>query len=171
MQPTFRVVVNRTDERSVARLDDIDRLCADLADRSVFTADVLGERGYAGPTLDLIVESGRATVFYMDMDRGIKRISRDEACVCRGTVSFRNDAYTQLELDQIEVHLRDIISVEQALFILRQYLATGEVVNMVTWPSDDEDEWGDAGVAPDPPVEEIPFYCVQSDERSPSGSA
>ena len=137
--------------------EDIEPLCTDLAGRPVFTADVLGERGYSGPMLDLIVESGRSTVFFMDMDRGIKRISRDETCVRRQTVCLRNDAYPELELDQVEVHLRDIIPVERALNILRRYLATGEVVDLVSWPSDDELEWGDVGVAPDPPGEEIPF--------------
>jgi hypothetical protein len=157
MQPTFRVVVNRIDQRLIGESEDVDRLCADLAGRQVFTADVLGERGYQGPTLVVIVESGRATVFYKDMDRGIKRISRDEACVRRGSVSLRNDAYPELELDQVEVHWRDIIPLERALVLLRQYLATGEVVGLVSWPSDDEDEWGEAGVTPDALGEGIPF--------------
>jgi hypothetical protein len=157
MQPTFRVVVNRTDERRIAVSEDIDRLCADLAARPVFRVDVLGERGYEGPTLDVVTESGRATVFYMDMDGGIKRGSRDEACTRRGTVSFRNEAYPELELDQVEIHLRDIIPVDRALNILRRYLATGEVVDLVSWPSDDEAEWGDIEVMPDQPSEEIPF--------------
>jgi hypothetical protein len=150
-------VVNLADERRIAVPEDIDRLCADLAARPVFTADVLGERGYKGPTLDVVAESGRATVFYMDMDQGIKRGSRDEACVRRGSVNFRNDGYPELELDQVEVHLRDIIPVDRALNILRQYLTTGEVVDLVSWPSDEELEWGDAGGVPDPPGEEIPF--------------
>src|SRR5580765_764040 len=102
MQPTFLVVVNRTDIRHIACPEDVDRLCAELAGRTVFTANVLGERGYAVPTLDIIVESGRATVFYMDIDRRIKRISRDEACSRRETVCLRNDAYPELELDQVE---------------------------------------------------------------------
>jgi hypothetical protein len=157
MQPTFRVVVNRTDERRIAGLEDVDWLCADLAGRPVFTVDVLGERGYEGPTLDVIVESGRATVFYMDMDRGIKRIARDEACVRRGSVSLRNDAYPELELDQVEVHCRDIIPLERALHIVRRYLMTGEAVDLVHWPSDDEHEWGDAGARPEPPGEDIRF--------------
>lgn len=157
LQPTFLVVVNRTDERQIAWPEDIDRLCSDLVGRPVFTADVLAERGYAGPTLNLIVESGRATVFYMDMDRGMKRISRDEACSRRGSVCLRNDAYPQLELDQVEVHWRDLISRERALSILRRYLATGDVVDLVSWPSNDEDEWGDAGARPDPPGEDILF--------------
>lgn len=157
MQQPLRVVVNRTDERCIVRPDDIDRLCDDLAGRPVFTADVLGEGGYSGPTLNLIVESGRATVFFMDMDRGIKRISRDETCVRRQTVCLRNDAYPELELDQIEVHLRDIIPIERALNILRRYLATAEVVDLVKWPSEDELEWGDVVVAPELPGEEIPF--------------
>jgi hypothetical protein len=157
MQPTFCVVLNRTDERRIVGEEDIDRLCTDLVARAVFTIDVLSERAYKGPTLNVIVESGRATVFYMDMDRGIKRISRDEACVRRETVCLRNDAYPELELDQVEVHLRDIIPVDRALYILRQYLITGEVVDLVSWPSDDEDEWGDAKATPDPPGEEIPF--------------
>jgi hypothetical protein len=157
MQPTFRVVVNRTDERRIAGPEEADRLCAELARRPVFTADVLGERGYKGPTLDVIVESGRAKVFYTDMDRGIKRISRDEACDRRGSLSLRNDAYPELELDQVEVHWRDIIPLERALFILRQYLVTGEVVDLVSWPSVDEHEWGDLGVPPDPPSEDMLF--------------
>jgi hypothetical protein len=157
MQPTFRVVVNRTDERRIAEPADIDRLCADLAGRPVFTADVLGERGYAGPTLDLIAESGRAHVFFLDIDRGIKRVSRDETCTQRGCVSLRNDAYPDLQLDQVEVHRRDLIPPARALAILRHYLATGEVVGLVSWPSEDEDEWGDAEVTPDSPGEEIPL--------------
>lgn len=126
----------------------------------MFTIDVLGENGYKGPTLDIIVESGRATVFYSDMDRGLKRISRDEACVRRETVSLRNDAYPELQLDQIEVHLRDIIPVDRALNILRQYLNTGKVIDLVNWPSDDEDEWGDARLEPARwagPDDDIPF--------------
>jgi hypothetical protein len=55
------------------------------------------------------------------------------------------------------VHLRDIIPVERALNILRRYLATGEVVDLVTWPSDDELEWGDVAAEPGPHGEEIPF--------------
>lgn len=157
MQPTFRVVVNRTDECLVARPEDVDCLCARLASLPVFTADVLGERGYSGPTLGLIVESGRALVDYLDVDRGIKLASRDEACTRRGVVSLRNDAYPELELDQVEVHYRDLIPPERALSILRHYLVTGEVLDLVSWPPDDEDEWGDNGVAPDPPGEEIPF--------------
>jgi hypothetical protein len=159
MQPTFRVVVNRTDERFVARPEDADRLCADLAVRPVFTAFVIGERGLAGPTLDLIAESGRAHVFFLDLDRGMKLIARDETCTQRGVVSLRNDAYPELELDQVEVLWRNLIPPARALDILRHYLYTGEVVGLVSWPSDDEDEWGDAGAAPDPdpPGEEIPF--------------
>ena len=157
MQPTFRVMVNRADERRIAVPEDIDRLCDDLASRPVFTVDVLGERGYKGPTLDVVGESGRVTVFFMDMERGIKRGSGDEACVRRGLVSFRNDAYPELELDQAEVHQRDIIPVDRALRILRQYLTTGDVVDLVSWPSDDEDEWGDIEAVPDLPSDEIPF--------------
>jgi len=155
MQHIFRVLVNRSDEHRIAGPNDIDCLCVDLASRPVFIADVLGERGYGGPTLNVTVESGRAIVFYTDMERGIKRISRDEACVRRRTVSLRNDAYPELELDQVEVHWRDIIPLERALFILRQYLAAGEVVDLVSWPSDDEDEWGDAVATPEPPGEDI----------------
>jgi hypothetical protein len=146
MQPSFRVVVNRTDERRVARPEEVERLCAHLAQLLVFTADVIGERGYAGPTLDLIVESGRATVFFMDMDRGIKLASRDETCMQRGVVSLRNDAYLELELDQVEVHPRDLISPGRAISILRHYLGTGEVTDLVPWPPDDWDDGaGDPG--------------------------
>jgi hypothetical protein len=157
MQPTFNVVVNRADERRVAQPEDVDRLCADLAGRRVFTADVLGERRYGGATLDLIVQSGRAAVFYMDIDRGIKLISRDGTCTRRGTLSLRNDDYPELELDQVEVHWRDLISPERAISILRHYLFTGEAIELVRWPSDDEDQWGEAELAPEPPGEQIPF--------------
>jgi hypothetical protein len=157
MQPTFNVVVNRADERRVVQPEDVDRHCADLAGRPVFTADVLGERRYAGTTLDLIVGPGRATVFYMDIERGIKLISRDETCTRRGPVTLRNDDYPELELDQVEVHWRDLISPERAISILRHYLFTGEAVDLVSWPSDDEEEWGDAEVAAEPPREEVPF--------------
>jgi hypothetical protein len=143
MQPTFCVVINRTDERRPAAPADIDRVCADLAGRTVFTANVLGERGFAGPTLDLIVESGRALVFYMDMDRGIKLVSRDEMCAQRGVVSLRNDAHPELDGDQVEVHQRDLVFPGRAISILRHYLTTGEVTDLVPWPPDDWDEWGD----------------------------
>ena len=78
----------------------------------MFAADVMTERGYEGPILEVIAESGRAVVFYMDMDLGIKQVSRDETSVQREVVSFHNDAFPELELDQVEVQLRDIIPVE-----------------------------------------------------------
>jgi hypothetical protein len=146
MQPNLRVVIKPPDERQITGPEDIDRVCADLARLPAFTATFLGERGYEGPFLDVTFESGRAIVFYMDMDRGIERISRDHTCTRRGTVSLN---YPDLELDHVEVYWRDIIPLEQALAILRQYLSSGEIVDLVPWPSDDDDEWGDVVVAPD----------------------
>ena len=136
----FRVIVNRTEERRVARLEDINGLCAELAGRPVFTADVIGDRGYDGPTLDLVVESGRATVFYLDIERGIKLASRNETRTLHGVISLRNDAYPELELDQLEVHYRDLVSPERAIAILRRYLTTGEVTDLVPWPPHDFEE-------------------------------
>jgi hypothetical protein len=84
-------------------------------------------------------------------------VSRDEACTDRGIISLRNDTYPELELDQIEVHPRDIIPPDRAVSILRHYLTTGEVVGLVPWPPDDELEWGGDQGMPDRPGEEVPF--------------
>lgn len=157
MQPILRIVVNRTDERRVARPEDVDCLCSHLAELPVFTVHVADESGEIGPTLDVIVESGRALVDFLDIARGIKLASRDETCTQRGVVSLRNDAYPELKLDQIEVHCRDLISPERAISILRHYLNTGEVIDLVRWPPDDWDDWGDRESVPNLPSEDIPF--------------
>jgi hypothetical protein len=137
MQPLFRVFVNRTEERRTASARDVDFLCSHLAGLPVFAVHVTGEGGEQGGTLDVIVESGRALVGFLDIGRGIKLSSRDETCAQRGVVSLRNDAYPALELDQIEVHRRDLISPARALSILRHYLNTGEPIDLVRWPPDD----------------------------------
>jgi hypothetical protein len=158
--------VNQTAERQVASADEADCLCNQLAERPVFTVAVYGERG-CDPSLDIIVESGRAHAFYMDMERGVKLGSRDQACTQRGIVSLRNDAYPDLDLDQVEVQYRSLISPDRAVAILRHYLKTGEPIDLVPWPSPDEAEW-DGGLTSDEgqpvdepraslPGEEIPF--------------
>jgi hypothetical protein len=166
MQPIFRVVVNQTAEHRVTTAEEADSLCNQLAERSVFTANVYGEQPY-DPSLDIIVESGRATAFYLNMERGVKLASRDQMCTERSTVSLRNDAYPDLDLDLVEVPRRSLISPDRALAILRHYLKTGEPIDLVPWPSPDELEWyGD--LTPDSvqlldetglsiPGEEIPF--------------
>jgi hypothetical protein len=156
MALTFHVVVNLTHEHQIGP-EDVDRLCTHLSALPVFRTVVLGERGYRGPTLDLIVESGRATVFFGDIERGIKLASQDEKCTQRGVVSLRNDAYPELELDEVEVRHRELISPARALCILRHYLTSGEVIDLVRWPPDDWDQWSDPEATPDPPGEEIAF--------------
>jgi hypothetical protein len=71
----------------------------------------------------------------------VKLVSRDQTCIQRGIVSLRNDAYPDLDLDQIEVQRRSLISPDRAIAILRHYLKTGEPIDMVPWPSPDESEW------------------------------
>jgi hypothetical protein len=167
MQPVFHVVVNRLEERRVASAEDIDYLCNYLAGLPVFWVHVTGADGERGGALDVVVESNRALVAFLDIGRGIKLASRDETCTQRGIVSFRNDAYPDLELDQIEVHCRDVISPERALSILRHFLITGEAIDLVRWPPDDWDEGGDPSHVDEArrlgekgqclPGEEIPF--------------
>jgi hypothetical protein len=157
MQPSFSLIVNRANEYRVARPEDTEALCKYLAELSVFTAHVLGEHGEAGPTLNVIVESGRAIVEFHDFGRGIKLVSRDTACTQRGVVSLRNADFPDLELDQVEVYRRDLISPERAIAILRHFLNTAEVTDLVPWPPDDWDEWGATEIVSDPPEEEIPF--------------
>ncbi len=123
-------------------------------------ADVYGEHGY-DPSLSIIVESERAHAFFMDMKQGVKLVSRDQACTLRRIVSLRNDAYPELELDQIEVQQRSLISPDRVLAILRHYLKTGEPIELVPWPSPDEEYWdGDLQcdeMGPSFPGKEIPF--------------
>jgi hypothetical protein len=164
MQPIFRVLVNWVEERRVARAEDVDCLCDRLAGLPVFTVPVTGEDGERGGTLDVFVESNRALVDFLNIDCGIKLASRNESCTQRDIVSLGNNAYPDLGLDQIEVERRDLISPEKAIAILRHFLKTGEVIDLVRWPPDD---WADeprsedaqAFCEPGPflPDEEIPF--------------
>jgi len=157
MQPIFRVIVNRTEERPITCAQDIDRLCTELAGLPVFAVHIVGAGGEEGATLDVIVESGRAVVDFLDIGRGVKLASRDMTSTGRGVMSFRNDIYPELQLDQIEVHCRDLISPTRAIWVLRHYLNTGEPIDLVRWPPDDWDEWGDSEVVPDPPGEDVSF--------------
>jgi hypothetical protein len=102
MRPKLRVVVNRSETHQVACAEDVDSLCNVLAGLRVFAVHVTGEGGELGPTLAVLVESGRALVDYRDIGRGIKLGSRDEKCTQRGIVSLRNDDFPEMELDQIE---------------------------------------------------------------------
>jgi hypothetical protein len=155
MQPIFRVIVNQTAEYRVATAGEADSLCNQLAERPVFTANVHPEQG-CDPCLDIVVEAGRAHAFYLDIARQLKLVSRDQTCGQRGIVSLRNDAYPGLDLDQVTVQSRSLISPDRAIAILRHYLKTGEPTDMVPWPSPDESEW-DGDLIPDFPGEEISF--------------
>src|ERR1700730_69283 len=157
MQPNFRVFVNRTEERAITCAQDVECLCSQLAGLSVFTVHVVSAVGEQGGTLDVIVESGRALVDFLDIGRDIKLASRDATCTQRGIVSLRNDAFRELELDQIEVRRRDLISPARALLILRHYLNTGEAIDLAPWPPDDWAESDNSELLPDQPGEEVPF--------------
>lgn len=140
MQPIFRVVLNHREERRVAAADEADALCNELAKLPVFTANAYRGQGI-DPSLDIIVETGRAHVFYMDMEHQVKLASRDEQCTERGIVSLRNDEYPDLELDQIELQRSSLIPPERAIAIFRHYLKAGEPIDLVPWPAPDEDYW------------------------------
>ncbi len=159
MQPIFHAVINRNwaQPRRIASPQDADCLCDGLAEMPAFTVAVTSEAGQNGATLDVFVESGRALVGFTDIGRSIKLVSRDEACTERGIVCLRNDAHPDLQLDQIEVHRRDLIAPAQAISILRHYLHTSEPTGLVPWPPDDWDQWGDSEFAPSPPQEDNPF--------------
>jgi hypothetical protein len=157
MKLNFRVIVNHIEMHSVECPEDVDRICNYLAHRPVFTIRATGNDGELGGALTVIVESGRAIVDFLDMSRGIKLASQDEACTQRGFVSLRNDAYPELELEQIEIQHRALIPPEHALSILRHDLATGEVVDLIPRPPDDWDYWCGIPEPPDAPCEVIPF--------------
>jgi hypothetical protein len=153
----FRVLVNWAEMRLIASGDDAERLCGLLAGLPAFTVHATGPAGESGPTLDVIVESDRGLVSFLDIDRGVKLASRNPACSERDIVSLANDSYPELQLDQIEVERRDLISPSRAVAILRHFLATGEPIDLVPWPPDD---WDDRPAAPEPQTrqgEEIPF--------------
>jgi len=152
MQPVFRVLVDWevgqdlgmnaliSQELSVGCPQDVDRICNHLASLSVFTMHVTGYEVESDPRLDVLMESNRALVFFLDVRRGIKLCSRDQSCTERDVVSLRNDAYPSLADDLIEVERRDLISKEKAISILRHYLNTGELIDLVPWPPDDAND-------------------------------
>jgi hypothetical protein len=155
----LRVLVNWTEEYPVASGDAAERLCEWLAGLPAFTAHVTGPAGESGPTLDVIVESDRGLVDFLDINRGVKLASRNPACSDRDIVSLANDSYPELQLDQVEVGRCHLISPSRAVAILRHFLLTGEPIDLVPWPTED---WDDRPTAPDPQPqtpqdEEIPF--------------
>jgi hypothetical protein len=140
MEPIFRVRVNLTKDFPITTSGDADWLCDRLARRPVFVVAASREPT-SDPSLSVIVESGRAHVSYLNMGEGVKLESRDGTCTRRGFISLNNDDYPELELDQVEVSYRSIISPDRALSILRHFLRTGQPIDMVLWPSADDDEW------------------------------
>ena len=124
-------------EHRVVSAEDADRLCGWLARCPAFTAHVNGSDGERGGTLDVVVESGRALVSFLDIGCGVKLASRNPDCTVRDVVSLRNDDYPELQLDQVEVERRDLISPEWAVAILRRFLASGEPTDLVVWPPED----------------------------------
>jgi hypothetical protein len=153
----FRVLVNDAEVHPVASADDAERLCGLLAGLPAFTAHTTGPAGEGGPALDVIAESGRAVVSFLDIGRGVKLNSRNPECPARDIVLLAGDAHPDLQLDQIEVERRDLISPGWAVAILRHFLRTGEPIDLVPWPPDDGDD-RPAAPEPQPPQGgEIPF--------------
>jgi hypothetical protein len=153
----FCVIVNWAEVHLIASIDDAELLCGVLAGLPAFTAHATGPAGESGPTLDVIVESDRGLVEFLDIGRGVKLASRNPACSERGIVSLANNSYPDLQLDQIEVERRDLISPSRAVAILRHFLVTGKPIDLVPWPPDD---WQDRPAAPEPQTqqgEDIPF--------------
>lgn len=99
----------------------------------------------------------------MDMERQVKLVSRNHDCTERGIVSLRNDEYPDLELDQIELQRRSLILPEQAIAIFRHYLKAGQPVDLVPWPSPDEQEW-DGDLTPDAvqPLDETGYSLLRA---------
>ena len=154
----FRVLVNWAEEFPVATGGDAERLCELLAGLPAFTAHATGPAGESGSTLDVVVESDRGLVSFLDIDRGVKMASRNPECSERDIVSLRNDSYPELQLDQIEAERRDLISRRWAVAILRHFLTAGEAIDLVTWPPDDWDDRPSADREPETyQSEEMPF--------------
>ena len=157
-------VVNWAEEHRITCADDVNMLLGRLAGLPAFTVHVTGQDGERGATLDVIVESDRGLVGYLDIARGIKLASRNPQCADRDTVSLANEEFPDLHLDQIEVERRDLISRDAAMSILRHYLKTGEVIDLIRWPPDDgadealpEEPRPFCDRRPCPPDEDIPF--------------
>lgn len=131
------MLLNSAAEHRIASAEDADRLCVRLAQLPAFTAHVTGPDGERGGTLDVIVESGRALVSFLDIGRAVKLASRQPGCAARDIVSLRNDEIPELQFDQVEVERRDLISPEWAVAILRRFLASGEPTDLVVWPPED----------------------------------
>jgi hypothetical protein len=133
----FRVLVNWAAEHRVASAEDADQLCERLAQLPAFTCHVTGPDGERGGTFDVIVESGRALVSFLDISRGVKLASRNPDCAARDIVSLQNDEFPELQLDHVEVERRDLISPAWAVAILRRFLVSGEPTDLVVWPPED----------------------------------
>jgi hypothetical protein len=133
----FRAVVNDCEENLIASGEDAETLCSRLNGMAAFTVHAMGPAGMRGPTLQVFVGSGRGVVSFLDLDGRIKLASRDRTCPERDTVWLRDDSYSELEWMNIEVERRDLISRERAVAILRRFLTSGEVADLVPWPPED----------------------------------
>lgn len=157
MHPTSRVVLNNDQVHRVACAADVDRLCKEIAEMPVFFLRTTCESVEARGELTIIAESGLAAVDFLDIGRGIKLASQNEECTQRGFRSLGKDAYPGLQLGEIEIQYRGLISPVRALAILRHFLTTGEPTDMVPWPPDDWKYWCGPPRPPDPPGEGITF--------------
>lgn len=154
----FRVLVNSAKEYAIASAGDAERLCVLLGELPAFTAHATGPAGPSGPTLDVVVESGRALVSFLDIERDVKMASRNTDCAARDIVSLRNDSYPELQLEQIEAERREFIAPSRALAMLRHFLTTAEAIDLVHWPPTDGEDIPAARAEPIArPDEDIPF--------------
>ena len=130
----FRALVNGAEEHPIASREDADALCSRLTGLAAFAVHATGPGGERAGTLDVFVGSGHGLVSFLDTGRGIKLASREPGCSDRGLVWLRDDSCPELQGMNIEVERRDLISRENAVAILRRFLTSGEVADLVRWP-------------------------------------
>jgi hypothetical protein len=124
------VTVNGTEGRRIAGEREVEELCHSLRALPSF---LLQASRYDGVELDLAADANGATVFYLDMKRGVKMASAAPSASGGDIVRMRIDALPEMEL---EIERRHLVPLEEALAILRQFLSQRELNGMLPWPVD-----------------------------------
>jgi hypothetical protein len=125
------VTINEAERRYVGSEQDAEELSRHLRQLSSFW---LHASRFEGDELDVGADANGAAVFYLNIKRGIKQISMNQAESKRDMIKMNIDALPELDL---ETERRHLIPLEGALGILRSFLNKGESINMVPWPVDD----------------------------------
>lgn len=128
---TSLAVVNTTEEHRIATERDVEELCRYLTTMSSF---FLQASRFEGSQLDVTADENGVSVFFLDIDRGVKLISLNRSCTDVESVVRKVDAVFDLDA---ETERRHLITLERALGILRAFLNKGEPIDMVPWPLDD----------------------------------